>query len=84
MAFPTLVEAIKSVATRLSKHNDFQTLGLEQKSFEVGPTFDSVSVAWLTRNGYYRAASNLAGGLPTSSGEFVSISKALNHSAVWA
>lgn len=47
-------------------------------------TFDTtVSREWLMQNGYVRTAAAL-GGIPTWSGEAVSIESALGHSVVWS
>lgn len=57
-----------------------------QLGLKAGPgqVFDAVNVGWYARNGFPSIYSILSGGLPSWSGEPVSVETALNHSVVWA
>jgi len=81
--FPAIRAAVKELFHGMTAPA-VTTLGLEQKYYGVGVSFDAITAGWYLRNGYPNIYALLSGGLPAWSGEPVSLETALNHSVVWA
>jgi len=85
--FPALTDAVKAAFKTVRAGSGAETLALDisgRKNVDASFAISDPNLGWYLRNGYPQIYAMLSGGMPSHSGETVSLQTALGHSVFWA